>query len=147
IPASKSGWGSFYIVRDQALANMKTILDSCGKLENPARGSVAQQIGDLYAAAMDSTAIEKAGLTPRKAGLDRIASIKNANDVLNTVTSGFVNGHGALFGFYVSPDDKNSNVERAHFDQGGLGLPNKNYYFKDDSASRHIRKAYHQYVA
>ncbi|HEX5551929.1 MAG TPA: M13 family metallopeptidase [Chitinophagaceae bacterium] len=146
IPASKTGWGSFYIVRDHALTNMETILDSCQALKNPAKGSVAQQIGDLYASGMDSTAIEKAGLSPLKGDLDRIAAIKNAQDVLNVVTAYYTNGQSLLFRFYVSPDDKNSNVERAQFHQGGLGLPNRNYYFKDDSTSKSIRAAYLQYV-
>lgn len=146
IPASKTGWGSFYIVRDKALHQMKAILDSCQALEDAKKGSVAQQIGDLYAAAMDSAAIEKAGLSPLKADLDRIAAIKNVPDILAEITTEYGNGDGALFRFYVSPDDKNSNVERPHFDQGGLGLPNRNYYFKTDSTSKNIRKAYHDYV-
>lgn len=147
IPASQKGWGSFYVVRDQALYNMKAILDSCADLKNPAKGSVAQQIGDLYAAAMDSSAIENAGLSPLKANLDAIASIKSMPDILKTVASQYTKGDGALFGFYVYPDDKNSSVERAQFSQGGLGLPNKNYYFKNDSTSKAIRVSYHNYVS
>lgn len=147
IPASKTGWGSFYVVNDNALHQMKAILDSCSELQNPEKGSVAQQIGDLYASAMDSATIEKMGLTPLQADLDRIAAIKNVSDILAEITTEYTNGDGALFSFYVSPDDKNSNVERPHFDQGGLGLPNRDYYFKTDSISKHIRDAYHQYVA
>src|SRR5699024_1333259 len=64
IPASKTGWGSFYIVSDQALHNMKNILDSCMKLEDPPKGSIEQQVGDLYASALDSAAIDKAGIAP-----------------------------------------------------------------------------------
>lgn len=147
IPASKTGWGSFYVVRDHALSNMKTILDSCSSLKNAEKGSVAQQIGDLYAAALDSNDIDKAGIEPLKADLDAIASMKDPSDILKVVTAQYVNGDGLLFSFYVSPDDKNSTIERAQFGQGGLGLPNKNYYFKDDSTSKAIRDAYHKYVA
>lgn len=147
IPPSQTGWGSFYIVRDNALANMKTILDSCAALKNPAKGTPAQQIGDLYAAALDSAAIDSAGISPLKNELSGIASIKNVQDLLAQITAEYKNGDGALFSFYVSPDDKNSDIERPHFDQGGLGLPNKNYYFKNDSTSKKIRDAYQSYIA
>ncbi|TAN15880.1 MAG: M13 family peptidase [Chitinophagaceae bacterium] len=146
IPASQTGWGSFYIVRDQALSNMKMILDSCEALKDPVKGSPAQQIGDLYAVALDSAAIDSAGISPLENDLKQITSIKNVSDLLAVITAGYKKGNGVLFGFYVSPDDKNSNIERPHFDQGGLGLPNKNYYFKTDSASKNIRDAYVNYI-
>ena len=146
IPASKTGWGSFYVVRDNALNQMKSILDSCSQLSDPEKGSVAQQIGDLYASAMDSSAIEAAGIAPLQDVLDRIAKIEDAQGVLSEVTTQYVQGDGVLVNFYVSPDDKNSNMERAQFAQGGLGLPNRNYYFKEDSTSKHIRVAYHDYI-
>jgi len=147
IPASQSGWGSFYIVRDNALHNMKTILDSAASLQNPQKGSIEQQIGDLYKSGMDSSTIEQKGLQPLQNSLNHIASIQSSHDVLNEVVREYKNGDGTLFGFYVRPDDKNSMVERAHFNQGGLGLPNRNYYFKDDEKSQKIRDAYHDYVA
>jgi len=144
IPASQSGWGSFYIVRDNALHNMKAILDSAAKLQNPEEGSVEQQIGDLYSSGMDSAAIEEAGLQPLQENLDHIAAISSGQDVLAEVIREHKNGDGTLFRFNVGPDDKNSMVERAHFNQGGLGLPNRDYYFKDDK--KKIREKYHNYV-
>ncbi|GAA4306179.1 M13 family metallopeptidase [Compostibacter hankyongensis] len=147
IPASKTGWGSFYVVRDQALYNMRSILDSCSGLDQAQKGSITQQIGDLYASGMDSAGIEKAGLTPLKANLDRIDAISDVAGVLQEVTTEYVNGDGALFSFSVGPDDKNSTVERPHLDQGGLGMPNRDYYFKQDPASRETRQAYLHYIA
>lgn len=147
IPASKSGWGSFYVVRDQALQNMKNILDSCANLKDAKKGSVAQQIGDLYAAALDSSAIDKAGISPLQNNLNQIDSLKTVQELLNYITGQYTKGDGALFSFYVAPDDKNSNVERPQFNQGGLGLPNCEYYTKTDSKSKEIREKYHQYVA
>src|SRR5699024_8107999 len=124
IPASKTGWGSFYEVRDQALSNMKEILDSCLTLEGVEEGTVAQQVRDLYASALDSVAIEKVGLEPLKDQLEMIDEIEDEVGVLRFVVQRYLNGDRTLFSFYVSPDDKNSNLQRAQFMQGGLGLPN-----------------------
>lgn len=147
IPASKTGWGSFYIVRDNALHQMKEILDSCMNLKDPKKGSIEQQIGDLYASGMDSSAVEQAGIQPLKAELDRISAIKDPQGILDEIAEEYNNGDGALFSFYGSPDDKNSMWQMAHFDQGGLGLPNRDYYFKADDNSKKIRDAYLQYVS
>lgn len=146
IPPSKTGWGSFYIVRDQALANMKVILDSCEGLKDPAKGSVSQQIGDLYHAAMDSTRIDAIGLAPLQGDLAAIHGVRNMKDFLALVSRLYRQGDGFVIGMYIAPDDKNSNVERSHFDQAGLGLPNRDYYFKNDSTSVAIRQAYQRYV-
>lgn len=147
IPASQSGWGSFYKVRDNALHNMKVILDSVANVSDAEEGSVEQQIGDLYTSAMDSTAIEKAGTDPLQDDLDKISAIDSKKDLLDEVVREYKNGVRTLFSFSVRPDDKSSMVERAHFNQGGLGLPNRDYYFKSDDKSKKIRKKYHEYVA
>ena len=148
IPSDKAGWGSFYIVGEKALHQMKSILDSCAALKNPVTGSPAQQIGDLYASAMDSSVIEKAGLTPLKISLSQIDSIQNVSDLLTVISTDMVTGYGAPSPFdqYVGADAKNSNVERLYFNQGGLGLPNKTYYFKTDSAGKAVMAAYHELI-
>lgn len=147
IPASKSGWGSFYIVDDQAVENMHTILDSCANLKDTKKGTPTQQIADLYKSYMDTVAIEEAGIKPIQPILDRINSIATSKGVIDEVVTEFTNGDGTMFSAYISPDDKNSNLERAHFDQGGLGLPIRDYYFKTDPKSEQIRKAYENYIA
>lgn len=147
IPSDQTGWGSFNVVRDEALKNMKTILDSCLNLKDAAKGSIGQQVGDLYASALDSTAVNKAGISPLQGKLDQIKALKTPQDLLNYLTTQYTKGDGFLFAFYVAPDDKNSNVERPQFMQGGLGLPNKNYYFDKGESSQKIRDAYHTYVA
>lgn len=147
IPADQTGWGSFNVVRDEALNNMKSILDSCLNVKDAEKGSIAQQVGDLYASALDSAAIEEAGISPLQYKLDEIDSLKDVKDLLAYITSQYTKGDGFLFSFYVSPDDKNSNLQRAQFMQGGLGLPNRNYYFDKGGSSDKIRDAYHKYVA
>lgn len=146
IPASKTGWGSFYIVRDRTLDRLKSIIDSVTALENSESGTVEQQVADLYKSAMDSVAINKAGLKPLEDILTRISAINNPGDVLAEVTQEYTNGNGTLFGFRVGPDTKNSRIERVNFRQGGLGLPNRDYYFKQSSRMQQIRDAYQNYV-
>lgn len=149
IPADKSSWGSFSILAENSLRQIKSILDSCAALKNPAAGSPAQQIGDFYSSAMDSTAAEKAGLTPLKNSLDQIASIQNPQDILRVISTDHVEGYGAPapFEMEVFPDMKKADVERMYFGQGGLGLPNKTYYFKTDSAGKAVMGAYRLYIA
>ncbi|HET7119461.1 MAG TPA: M13 family metallopeptidase [Hanamia sp.] len=148
IPADKVGWGSYITLREKVSEQIKGILDSCAALKNPEPGSPVQQIGDLYASAMDSVAIEKAGISPLKKSLSQIESIQNVPDLLTVVSTDKVDGYGALAPFYygVEPDAKNSNVERMGFYQGGLGLPNKTYYFKTDSAGKAVMADYHQLI-
>lgn len=147
IPADKTGWGSFYVVRDQALQNMKTILDSCMNLKDQKKGSLAQQVGDLYASALDSAAIDKAGINPLKEKLGLIAALQTPKDVVSFIAGQLAAGNRFLFSSFVGPDDKNSNVPRPQFMQGGIGLPNKNYYFDQDTKSQEIRSAYQKYIA
>ncbi|MHB1923047.1 MAG: M13 family metallopeptidase [Chitinophagaceae bacterium] len=147
IPPSQTGWGSFYIVRDNALKEMRIILDSCAHLTHPQPGSIGQKVGDLYASAMDSATIEKLGDTPLISDLMVIQSIKDPAGIIAEVCREYNMGGGSVFSFYGAPDDRNSNMEVAHFDQGGLGLPNRDYYFKVDSNSVKIRNAYLKYIA
>lgn len=147
IPADKTGWGSFFVVRDQALQNMKTILDSCMNLKQAKTGSPEQQIGDLYASALDSAGINAAGINPLKEKLSQIAALQTPKDVVGFISNQLAKGNRFLFSFFVGPDDKNSNVPRPQFMQGGIGLPNKNYYFDQDAKSKQIRDAYRQYIA
>ncbi|MEP6465087.1 MAG: M13 family metallopeptidase [Parafilimonas sp.] len=145
IPASESSWGAGAILYQNTSQNLKNLLDSCAKL-NAAKGSNEQKVGDFYASAMDSDAIEQKGFTPLQADMQRIAAIKSLSDVLNEVATEYNMGASPLISFYASQDDKNSEQIVAHFDQGGLGLPNKDYYTKKDSSMVNIRNAYVHYI-
>ena len=163
IPANKFRMGATSTVIDKVNHQIKSILDSCSELKEYKEGSPAQQIGDLYLSAMDSTAINQAGLTPLQADLKRIAAIKTPEDIINEEShenvdgdwwwnwyswqwDDIVAGSGQLCPLYVFTDDKNSNITRLQAIQGGLGLPSKSYYFKTDSASRHIIDHYKKYI-
>jgi putative endopeptidase len=144
IPASQSDWGSFFILEDSSLARMHSLLDSLAGLTNTAKNSTAQKVADLYFSAMDSAGIEARGWQPVKPELDSINAIGNLNGLLREIAKEYAINHGPFFNFYVSPDERNSALYAAHFDQGGLGLPNRDYYFNQDSSIQKIRNAYKQ---
>ncbi|MFI5193603.1 MAG: M13 family metallopeptidase [Chitinophagales bacterium] len=146
IPPAQSSWGSFSTLRDSISGRMFRILDSVSRLTHSPKGSITQQSGDLFYSAMDSAGIEKKGFIPVKPELDNIGKIKNTDDLMNEVAAEYAVNHGPFLNFYVSADDKNSSLNAAHFDQGGLGLPNREFYFKQDSASRKIRNGYTAYI-
>ncbi len=145
IPASESSWGVGAILYQNTTKNLKDLLDSCAKL-NAAKGTNEQKVGDFYTSAMDSPAIEKKGFAPLQADMQRIATNQSLKDILHEVAFEYNLGINALINFYANQDDKNSEQIVAHFDQGGLGLPNKEYYTKKDSATVHIRDAYLKYI-
>ena len=146
IPASEATWGAGAILYQNTTQNLKNLIDSCAKL-NAAKGTNEQKVGDFYASAMDSTGIERKGFSPLQADMQRIASLQSPKDILHEVALENNLGIGALVNFYANQDDKNSEQVVAHFDQGGLGLPNKDYYTKKDSATVNIRNAYLNYIA
>ncbi|MGH2643772.1 MAG: M13 family peptidase, partial [Chitinophagaceae bacterium] len=146
IPASLPAWGGMLSLADKSLEDMRIVLDSVAKDKNITPGSYAQKAGDLYAAGMDSALVQKLGIMPVQNNLNRINSIKDKAGLWDEVAKEYSIGLGPFFSFYVSGDDKNSSMNIAHFDQGGLGLPNRDYYFSRDSAIIQIRDAYLQYI-
>jgi len=145
IPDDKARWGSFDELQENNYKALHEILEDAAKNPGDA-GSKSQKVGDFYKSGMDSVAADKAGITPLKDVLSRIDNIKDANGILAEATMEQTEGIGQLFGFGVSPDDKNVTKEICQFGQGGLGLPNKNYYFDKDDRTVKIRNAYQQYI-
>ncbi len=146
IPASQSAWGAFSTLLDSSLNRLNRILDSLGGISNATKGSLAQQTGDLYVSAMDSAGIESKGYLPVKPELDSINAIKNKSQIYHEIAKEYAINHAPFFSFYVNADDRNSLLNIAHFDQGGLGLPSRDYYFKTDSSTKKIRDAYITYI-
>ncbi len=145
IPASETGWGSFYILRDKNEANIHQLLEYAAVHDDTA-GSINQKVGDMFKSGMDTAAIEKLGYNPVKPQLAKISAVKNYKDLVKLAADGFKTGDGFLFGFYIQPDDRISMKNAAHFDQSGLNLPNRDYYFKTDSASKKILDGYVKYI-
>src|SRR5476649_1316597 len=146
IPATETGWGLANILYNDNQKELHGILEDVSAKDNPA-GSKEQKVGDLYKSGMDTVTIDKLGYGPVKPLLAKIDAVKDYKDLVKLAADGFKDGDGFLFGFSVSPDDKISTKNAAHFDQTGITLPEKGYYFKTDSASKKIRDAYVKYIA
>ncbi|MCJ8167405.1 M13 family metallopeptidase [Pontibacter sp. E15-1] len=147
VPAKETRWGSFNLLRDFNINAVRSILNEAAANDKAATGSVEKRVGDFYAAAMDSAAIEKAGYKPIKADLKRTGKVKNVSDVLNEVaylkSTGFAS---PMFGFYVGQDRKDVNNMVPQLSQGGTTLPDRDYYLKDDARSTKIQAAYKNYI-
>jgi putative endopeptidase len=145
VPASESRWGSFNILANNNNAMLKEVLEAAARKKSP-RGSDAQMIGDFYASCMDEAAIERAGLSPLKPVLDRIASIRNVDDVEREIAAMHSTGLPAVFSFGVSADLKNSNAVLVNVGQGGLSLPNRDYYTNTDDKSVETRARFVEHM-
>ena len=145
IPADQTRWGSFSELQENNYTALHELLESSVKA-NGKSGSAEQKVGDFYKSAMDTATIEKAGITPLNEDIARINAIADANGVLKEVAYEHTIGTNALFNFGVGPDDKNVIKEMASFYQGGLGMPDRDYYFNKDGRSTKIREAYKAYL-
>ena len=142
IPGTETRWGSFNILDDVTRTRLKVILDETAKNTAAAKGSAEQKIRDFYATGMDSLKLEKQGASPIMPMLEKIEAIKDKDALMAAVADLHKLGIGAFFGFYVGQDDKNSTQMIINLFQGGLGLPDKDYYLKDDAESKNIRDKY-----
>lgn len=147
VPAKETRWGSFNLLRDFNINAVKGLVETAAADKSAPAGSVSKRVGDFYAAAMDSAAIEKLGYQPIKADLDKVKALKDIQAVLTQAAQMRVTGIGSpMFGFYVGQDRKDATKYVAQLSQGGTTLPDRDYYLKDDSRSLKIREAYHQYM-
>jgi putative endopeptidase len=142
IPAAYSGWGSFYILNDNNLDKIKGILLNVEKEKNAKNGSSAQLVGDFYYTGMDSAKIDDNGYKPIQKDLEAVDAIKNMNDFYKELAYVQLGYSNPLFGFGSGADAKNSAMNIAQLDQSGLGLPDRDYYLKNDSSTIATRQGY-----
>lgn len=145
IPDEQSAWSIGNLVIEENLKRLRTISEKAAE-SGAAKGSAEQKIGDFWTLAMDSTKIEKDGLKPLQPWLDKIQAINDVPGLVQTVAELKKIGSSTLFSDFVTQDDKNSDIMTYKLWQGGLALPEREYYFKDDSATREIRSAYTDYI-
>ena len=141
VPPDRARWGRFDELSERNQATLRGILEkAAGRPDD-------QKIADYYTACMDEKGIEAMGLRPIKSTLDRIAAIKAKGDLAGEIARLHLQGVDALFGFGSQQDYKDSSVVIAAVDQGGLGLPDRDYYLKDDARFADVRRQYAPHIA
>ncbi|HXS97861.1 MAG TPA: M13 family metallopeptidase [Candidatus Limnocylindrales bacterium] len=146
LPADRSRFGRFTELSQRNESVLLDILQGAS-VAKTGRSPLEQKIGDAYASCMDTAAIEKRGIAPLKPELDRINALRTAADVNNEIAHLASEGTAVLFTFGAQPDAKDSNKTIATVGQGGLSLPDRDYYLKTDPKSVDIRKHYVEHVA
>jgi len=141
IPDEKSRFGSFDLLADTSEAQVKVLFNEI-VIKKQEKGSLGQKIADFYNVGMDSAKIESNGLTPIQPLFDQITSLQSKEDVMKEVADLHTKGIYPLFSFFSSADQKNSTMEVAYVYQGGLGMPDRDYYMKEDQRSKDIQSAY-----
>ena len=146
LPAAYSRWGSFEELGEKNQATLTKILEGAAASTDASKPRNYRMIGTYYANCMDSAAAERAGVAPLKEILDDIDDIDDKKDIVEEVAEMQSAGARVLFGFGSTQDAKNSTSVIGGAFQGGLGLPDRDYYFKTDPQSQEIRKNYVAHV-
>jgi putative endopeptidase len=144
LPPDQARYGRFEELQDRNYEILKNILEDAAR---PASGADMRQIGDYYASCMDEATIESKRLQPLEAELTRVAGIKTRSDVHAVVGHLHSIGVAAFFSLGANADFKDASHTIATFGQGGLGLPDRDYYLKEDANSVKLRVEYTQHVA
>ncbi len=145
IPSDESSWGIGYVVADEIQNRMKKINEAAASYDGP--DPIRKKIGTFWRVASDSAKIEKQGLQFLQPYLDTINNCTDLPSIINAAGALQRIGVGVFFNCYVGQDDKVSSKYALFLRQGGLGMPDRDYYFNQDSATVHIRTAYAQHVA
>ena len=146
IPSDQSRWGRFNELADYNRQFLHNILEKASA-NDPKRTPVMQKVGDMYQSCMDEATVNKKGSTPLKPELDRINAISNKDQLIEAIAYLHSLGVPAVFGFNSSPDLHNASMLIANISQGGLGLPDRDYYFEADPKSQETREKYLDHVA
>ncbi|MEO8117076.1 MAG: M13 family metallopeptidase N-terminal domain-containing protein, partial [Bacteroidota bacterium] len=146
IPADQSSWGIGALVIQENQNRLKEIAENAAKA-NAAQGTADQKIGDFWKTAIDSAKIEQLGIQPIQPYLDKINAIADVPTLQKTMADLAVIGVNGPIDFSVSQDAKNSSMYALQMWQTGLGLPDRDYYFKTDASTKNIREAYIKHIA
>jgi len=147
LPPEYPSYGSFTELVERNNQTLHRIVDRLAATAPATPKTADQKLGAFYASCMDSTAIERAGADPLKNELTRLDAIASRADLTRALARGHHHGWDPLFNFGGTPDFKNSTMVIAAASQGGLGLPDRDYYVRDDSTARTLRTAYLEYVS
>lgn len=142
VPDDKTRWSVFNILNEENNNKIKTIIDEAANDANATEGSTNKKIGDFYAAGMDTVKIDKDRITPLRAEFEMIAGMNSIEDVQKVAATFQTMGVSVFFHIFSSADEKNSGMMIAGMRQGGLGMPDRDYYTKNDERSTNLRVAY-----
>ncbi|TGX55873.1 M13 family peptidase [Sphingomonas gei] len=140
IPSDKSNFGAFNVIDDLSKQRTQEILEA-------ARADPNSKIGLAYATYLDTAAIDAKGLAPIQPWLDQIKSVKAKSGLAALYAQADRNGVGGVFGSYVGQDDKNPEVYALSLSQGGLGMPDRDYYLSKDAKLAETKAAYEKHLA
>jgi putative endopeptidase len=145
IPPDQSSWASFVEIRERNAATMREILEKAAA-PTAGRDAINQKIGDYYGSCTDESAANAKGVEPLKPELSRIANAKDKAALIESIARVHLIGPNPLFNFYSSPDLHSANDVIAYIDQGGLSLPDRDYYLKDDPKMAAARQSLVEYA-
>lgn len=146
IPASESRWGSFNILAENNREILRGVLEKASSNTSAPKGSDEQLIGDFYGSCIAEDAIERAGTRPLMPYLREIERIRTRDDLIRQIARMHNMGVGAVFGFGGGPDLKDSKMNIANTGQGGLSMPNKDYYVDGSPTFKENRDKFREYM-
>jgi putative endopeptidase len=142
IPASEQSNGIFQLIQDTINAQVRKICESSAAIKQVEKGSNKQKIGDLFYSGMDSTLLNKKGIGELKNDFAAIDQIKDLNGVIREAAYIHTVSSAPLFNMFIAQDDKNSSKYQVYISQGGLSLPDRNFYFDTDARAKTIREKF-----
>jgi putative endopeptidase len=145
IPPEETRWGVFNILRKESELALKDILESIKDTET-LQGTETQKLKDYYSLAMNEEKLNQEGVRPLEKYLAEIEKINDPKTLMTYIAWAHLSGVGAFWGMGIDQDLKRSDVNTMYISQGGLGLPDRDYYFKDDDKSKEIIKKYLEYL-
>ncbi|MFI5260293.1 MAG: M13 family metallopeptidase [Candidatus Paceibacteria bacterium] len=146
IPKTESRWGSFTELRHTTDKQLNVLLKKIVDAKSAKAGSPEQMIRDLYSSGMDLKTRRAKGISPLAPFMKRIENIKTPEDIVRTAAHLERIGSGGIWGSGIDQDMKNSEKYILYLGQGGLGMPDRDYYLKDDEESKRVRSAYEKHL-
>jgi putative endopeptidase len=147
IPASESTYGIFNLVEDSVYEYLRQICVNASTDKSALKGSNTQKIGDFFFSGLDENSIEKNGITPLNKWLEKINKVNSTDELMKVIAEMQTCGISPLFSFFIGQDLMQSSVNKVYLYQGGIGLPERDYYFNDDTRTKNIREKYIQHIA
>ena len=145
IPPDQSQWVSFVELHERNMDIMRGVLEKAAA-GGAGRDAIDQKIGDFYGACMDEKTVNSRGIDALKPELDRVRAVNDKQGLIDEIARAHMIGASSLFAFYSMPDLHNADQVIANLDQGGLTMPDRDYYLKDDEKTKGIRQALVKYI-